>query len=206
MEFYTPGFGVGGAIGLVCLAGFFLGQYTAHLAGLEELLLLLLGLVLIGLEIFVTPGFGIAGLAGIACTAAAMVMALYELELPFDVSMDLGYVQEAASAALIRIAILLVVVTGTTFLFAKYFPDTRLGHRIILGSVTGASAGYVSQSKVEGDLVGKRGVASGVLRPAGIAEIEGQRIDVVTEGEYIKAGEPILVTKVDGNRVVVKRV
>jgi membrane-bound serine protease (ClpP class) len=206
MEFYTPGFGVGGIIGLCCLAAFFLGQYTAHLAGMEELLLLTLGLVLLGLEIFVIPGFGIAGVAGILCTGAAMVMALVELNLPLDVSMDLGYAQAAASTAVIRIAILMVAVGGATLFFAKYFPETRLGKRMILASTTGADAGYVSQSKVEDDLVGKRGVAKGMLRPAGIAEVEGKRIDVVAEGDYIKAGVEIEVTRVDGNRVVVKRV
>ena len=49
-------------------------------------------------------------------------------------------------------------------------------------------------------------MTTGVLRPAGIAKIEGERIDVVAEGNYIKAGAEIEVTKVDGNRVVVKRV
>jgi membrane-bound serine protease (ClpP class) len=53
--------------------------------------------------------------------------------------------------------------------------------------------------------LGKRGVAATTLRPAGIARIEGARVDVVTDGEYVEAGEPVEVTRVDGNRIVVRR-
>jgi membrane-bound serine protease (ClpP class) len=50
------------------------------------------------------------------------------------------------------------------------------------------------------------GRASSPLRPAGIAEFDGRRVDVVSEGELIDAGQFIEVTRVDGNRIVVRRV
>ncbi|MEM6732908.1 MAG: ATP-dependent Clp protease proteolytic subunit, partial [Myxococcota bacterium] len=65
LELYSPGFGIGGTIGVTCLFLFFVGQYTAHLAGWEEALLMVSGLVLIALEIFVIPGFGVAGVSGL---------------------------------------------------------------------------------------------------------------------------------------------
>ena len=43
------------------------------------------------------------------------------------------------------------------------------------------------------------------LRPAGIAVIDGERVDVVSDGEFIDAGFPVIVTRVDGNRIVVRR-
>jgi membrane-bound serine protease (ClpP class) len=43
------------------------------------------------------------------------------------------------------------------------------------------------------------------LRPAGLADLGDQRVDVVSDGEYIEAGEPVVVTRVDGNRIVVRR-
>lgn len=55
-------------------------------------------------------------------------------------------------------------------------------------------------------LVGKTGVARTHLRPAGTALIDGERIDVVAEGERIDGGSRIEVTAVRGNRVVVRRV
>jgi membrane-bound serine protease (ClpP class) len=53
--------------------------------------------------------------------------------------------------------------------------------------------------------LGKRGTAASPLRPAGIAHIEGERVDVVSDGELIEAGEPVEVIRVDGNRIVVCR-
>jgi membrane-bound serine protease (ClpP class) len=206
VEFYTPGFGAAGIAGIVCLTLFFLGQYAAHLAGWEELLLLVIGLGLIGVEVFFLPGHGVMLAVGSLMAGAAIVMALVELDLPLDVSFDLGYFQEAATRAGIHIAILMVVVVVATGLLFKYFPETRLGQRVILSTEVAASAGYVSQVERPVELVGKRGVAHGMLRPAGIAEIEGRRVDVVSVGEYIKPGTAIEVVAVDGNRVVVKQV
>jgi membrane protein implicated in regulation of membrane protease activity len=53
--------------------------------------------------------------------------------------------------------------------------------------------------------LGKHGTTFSPLRPAGIAEIDGERVDVVSEGEFIDVGMPIVVTRVDGNRIVVRR-
>jgi membrane-bound serine protease (ClpP class) len=39
-----------------------------------------------------------------------------------------------------------------------------------------------------------------------VADFEGERVDVVSRGEYIEAGEPIEVVRIDGNRIVVRRV
>jgi len=54
-------------------------------------------------------------------------------------------------------------------------------------------------------LLHKEGTAASDLRPAGVAEIEGQRVDVVTQGEMIAEGDRVRVTEVEGNRVVVAR-
>lgn len=206
MELYTPGFGVGGIIGITCLVLFFFGQYTANLAGWEEAILIGVGVILMALEIFVIPGFGVTGILGITFTVVGMMMALVEIDLPLDVSFDLGYLQQAISYSAIRLAILMLVVVGATVVLGKYFPNTRLGKRFILSSASAVADGFVSQSRAESSLVGKRGVARGILRPAGIADIDGRRVDVVTEGDYIKSGTAIEVTQVDGNRIVVKQV
>jgi membrane-bound serine protease (ClpP class) len=54
--------------------------------------------------------------------------------------------------------------------------------------------------------LGKEGLAQTVLRPAGIALIEGKRMDVVTAGENVDKGSRIKVTKVEGNRIVVRSI
>ena len=70
----------------------------------------------------------------------------------------------------------------------------------------GAEAPGGSLGKTYGHLVGKKGTAQSVLRPAGIAVIEGERVDVVTEGTFVDAGSSIEVLSADGHRVVVREV
>ena len=53
-------------------------------------------------------------------------------------------------------------------------------------------------------LVGKRGVTTSVLRPAGIGDFDGVRLNVVTEGGFIERGMPIEIVSVQGARIVVK--
>ena len=65
-------------------------------------------------------------------------------------------------------------------------------------------AGYVSNDVLK-DLAGKEGVAHTTLRPAGIAKIDGNLVDVVTEGDFIDAGSPIVVLRVVGGRNIVRK-
>ena len=84
-ELYTPGIGIGAFIAMLCFALFFGGQYAASLAGWEELVVFMVGVVFLAVEILVLPGFGVAGIisplvgwiavgAGITATTMASVM------------------------------------------------------------------------------------------------------------------------------------
>jgi len=55
-------------------------------------------------------------------------------------------------------------------------------------------------------LVGRVGTAATVLRPTGAMAIDDDRVDVVTEGEFLEQGQPVRVLYVRGNRVVVAAV
>ena len=54
--------------------------------------------------------------------------------------------------------------------------------------------------------VGKEGVARTALRPAGIAEFDGVKLNVLTEGEFIDVGKRVSVSRVEGNRIVVAEI
>ncbi len=67
-----------------------------------------------------------------------------------------------------------------------------------------ASAGYVASADYTG-LLGLAGSAASVLRPSGVAEIDGRRFTVVTEGSfYVRRRAPIEVVRVQGSRIVVR--
>ncbi|HOG52080.1 MAG TPA: hypothetical protein PKY10_15945, partial [Lentisphaeria bacterium] len=76
IEFKTPGFGAFGITGIVLLAIYFFGHYVAGLAGVEEIALVTIGIILLAIEIFLIPGFGITGVLGILCILIGAGMAV----------------------------------------------------------------------------------------------------------------------------------
>lgn len=189
IELRSPGFGVAGAIGVGALAAFFWGHWLVQLAGWGELLLALAGVALLLVEVLVIPGFGFAGMLGIAALVAALVMSV----------VGSGATPEFFMFAAARIVFSLLVALAASFVMLRYMPRTRFGRQLILDT------GLATEPEADRRWLGKRGHASSPLRPAGIAEIEGERVDVVSEGELIEPGEEIEVMRVDGNRIVVRR-
>ena len=196
VELRTPGFGVAGGLGIASLSLFFWGHWLVRLAGWEELLLAVSGVILLVLEIFVIPGFGFAGVLGIVAVLAGLILSL----------VGAGDTSEVVLIAAGRVVFSLLLALMASLVILRFLPRLPFGRRLILEA--GLGAGHRSSSAPDSDLrwLGKKGRASSPLRPAGIAEIEGERVDVVSDGEMIDAGQSVEVTRVDGNRIVVRRV
>ena len=192
----TGGFGFAGGAGVASLALFFWGHWLVQLAGWEELLLAGSGLILLAAEIFVIPGFGIAGVLGMIAILAGLVLSL----------VGTGDRSEVILIAAGRVVFSLLIALMASLVILRFLPRLPFGRRLILEA--GLGAGHQHGSAPDSDLrwLGKKGRASSPLRPAGIAEIEGGRVDVVSEGELIDAGQFVEVTRVDGNRIVVRQV
>ena len=75
---------------------------------------------------------------------------------------------------------------------------------VVLNTAIDADSSERSGEEMRG-LVGKTGTTLTALRPSGIAMIDGKRIDVSSEAEFIDKGVRIEVVSVDGMRVLVKR-
>lgn len=195
-EIRTPGFGVPGTIGLLALGLFFWGHWLVRLAGAEELLLVGLGLVLLLIEIFVTPGFGILGLLGLAALLGGLVMSLVGDGATTGVLLQAGE----------QVMFSLVIAVFAALLLLRFVPRLPVARRLVLEAGLPAGSGYASPPESDSRWLGKRGVAMSPLHPAGVADLEGERVDVVSAGDFIDAGEPIEVARVDGNRIVVRRV
>jgi membrane-bound serine protease (ClpP class) len=194
-EVKSPGWGVPGTMGILALALFFGSSYILQLASIIEILMFVVGLGLILLEVFVIPGFGVAGISGIILVLASMFLAMLGSR-PF---LDLNLV----SMAVIKLTAGLVAALILIFLIARYLPKSNIFKKFILSEEEKADAGYTSRNNLS-DLIGAEGTAVTTLRPAGTAEFNGKRVDVVTESEYIENGKPIIVTEVEGMRVVVR--
>jgi len=150
------------------------------------ILLFVLGLILICLEIFL-PGGIVGAIGGIAL--------LFSVALAFQ--------ERGTTFGLWWLAGALAAVGGGIYLAVKAFPRSRAGKKLLLQE---SETGFVSGGEGLAALGGATGTSLSALRPAGMAEIGGKRIDVVTAGEFIPAGEKITVVAVEGSRVVVKMI
>ena len=190
-EFRTPGFGVPGILGLLCVAAFFGGHIVADVTTGFGLLMFLAGLILLAVEAFVIPGFGVAGITGLALTFGGLFFTFARSSPTLGDAVGAIGLSFALTAAL-------VVAIGFTL------PKTQAWNRLILTAEQASEQGYQAPRAELSDLIGRSGIALTTLRPAGAAEIDGKRVNVVTNSEYIAKGEPIAVEMVEGVRVVVR--
>jgi membrane-bound serine protease (ClpP class) len=201
-EIKAPGFGVPGIIGILCLSLVFFNQYIIGLANYTELLVIVIGFILMGFEIFVFPGFGISGIAGIICITAGLLLSLQDFVIPDP---NLPWEKELLINNMLRV---LSSVLGA-FLFALFilryvFP--RLSKTV--------SGPYLAATLADARLdlpvtttlqAGDAGTAITLLRPSGKATIGGELYDVVTQGDFVPKGSKIRVAKIKGTRIVVVR-
>lgn len=190
-EFKTVGWGVAGSIGLVCLALFFGGHMIARIDAGIGLLIFLIGVGLLLLEIFVIPGFGIAGISGIILTVAGLLFTL-----------DTNTGTWSAAGMTLAQALVMMIVLGGLLLYIM--PKTSIWRSVVLETEERSEEGYAAAISNLKRFEGKRGLSLTPLRPAGKALIDGERVDVLSEGGFIEPNVEIEVIKVEGNRVIVR--
>lgn len=149
---------------------------------------LVITLVMFVIELF-TPGIGVAGATGLLSLIAVVVM-------------QLGWGNPRVALYIIAIALLLIVL-GLVWVI-RSFQKGRLSKSFLVNRdhSNGTSVPEVAAAKEE--LVGKTGVAITTLRPSGIAEFDGRRVDVATSGEFIQKGETVTVIKAEGMHIRVR--
>lgn len=196
-ELQTPGVGFPGIIAAVGAAVFFGPHYMMGLAESWEIVVFVIGVILLGLEIFVIPGFGVAGISGLILVVGALGMSLIgNIGFSFPSGAAVGQATTTLAATLVLLIILM-------FSLGKYLPRSERFSRLVLQPDLGSDMGYTSaESHLE--YLGNTGVAVTPLRPSGVIEVDGKRIDVVTSGEYIENGKSVEVVAVNGAVVRVK--
>ncbi|RCW45395.1 MULTISPECIES: nodulation protein NfeD [unclassified Halanaerobium] len=182
-EILTPGFGIGGTVGITAFLLFFAGHLFVGSAGWGLMLLFLLGIILIILEVFVIPGFGVAGISGIAAVMTSLFF----------------FFPDKSTAVNVLAAVVIMTVLSAVILI-KLLGVSKFWKRI---SLSADAEKYFSHSSRK-DLVGKRGIAVTPLRPSGIIEIDSERLDVVSEGGFVDKEVKVEIISVIGSRIVVK--
>ena len=151
---------------------------------LWSLVLLVAGIGFLIGEIF-HPGFGLPGVLGLVC-----------------LGLDILISAQTLAQGLLMTAIAAVIVLVIFLIGASLISRGKLPKKLVLSDENGSVEGFVSGDG-DGAAPGQTGRAATVLRPAGIAEIGGRRLDVVTRGEFIPEGASLRVEAVEGSRIVV---
>ncbi|MDZ4131794.1 MAG: NfeD family protein [Dethiobacteria bacterium] len=187
LEVITAGFGAAGIVSMAAFALYFGGNIAAGVAEYWVLILFVFGIALMLVEAFI-PGFGVFGIAGLISTLASIVLAA--------VSVQTGMLMLMIS--------LVLAIAFAVFAFRFFAKRGALRH-IILSEQEKPDLGYVAPLDQK-NLVGLQGIAVTALRPSGTAMIGEKRIDVVSEGSFIPSGEALVVDRVEGVRVIVRRI
>ena len=193
IEIRTPGFGIPGFLGLLCVGLFFGGHMLTKIGAEWAFLLFLIGIGLIALEVFVIPGFGVAGILGITLMLGSVFFV-------FDKAYEFR-------TAVMWLSVSVILSGGLVILAAFLLPETQLFRRLALSTVMDTQMGYHSSSSEDFQAyLGQSGTALTPLRPSGTARIANNRVDVVTVGDFIAQDSTVKVVNVEGPKVFVEAV
>jgi membrane-bound serine protease (ClpP class) len=198
-EMQTPGIGFAGLAALVALILYLVPYYLNGLAENWEIIAFFIGILLIGVEIFVLPGFGVAGISGITVVVGSLVLIMVNND-----AFDFEFVK--MNEILVALLAALGGLFGSGILFfvmGDKLYNTRFFKRIALSDTQDSAQGY-TVSLFKESMIGKKGIAQTVLRPSGKVMIDTIQYDAYTRGEYIDKGQAIEVVSHEGASLKVK--
>ena len=159
-------------------------------ANLPIIICFVIGIGLLILEAFM-PGFGAPGITGVILEVITLVLTWFE---------------HGPVATLGMLLIVLLVLTIAISTSLRSITKGRLSKSSLVHSETESNEdGYRSIQDLA-VFMDKEGTATSVLRPTGIADFEGVRLNVSSEGDFIPAGTKVRIVKVEGAKILVRAV
>jgi len=149
--------------------------------------LIIVGFILILIEIFLVPGINIFGIFGFAMIILGIILGYTKLD------------------TIIANFIMIVSVLLSIFLI-RFIVKSKTWNRMVLKTDQQKAEGFHASADNLESLKGKHGIAFTKLRPAGIALINDEKIDVMAEGSFVEKGKLVEVVLVEGNRIVVREI
>ncbi|MBU5455499.1 nodulation protein NfeD [Caproiciproducens sp. MSJ-32] len=187
IEIFTPGFGIGGTISILGFGLFFAGNIIAGYSHWTSLAIFVVGLILLVVEAIV-PGFGLPGISGIILVIVGIIL-----------SMD------TLVSALIPLSIAIILTTIITILLVKLGHKSPHLEKIVLTTRQENEEGYLSAYSKD-EYLGKEGITVSELRPSGIIEIDGKRIDALSDEGFIPKNTPVKIVRVEGPKIFVRSI
>ena len=199
IEIKTPGFGLPGILGGISLAIFFWGHHIAGLAGLEDILIFMLGVILLLVELLFIPGFGLTGILGISLMIWSLLnaMVIHYPGTPWYPTWP------QLQFPLLKLSASIILTCVGAMILGRFLPKSDLFNRLVLGKASPHPVSYAASTPTD-RLVGLQGKALSALRPAGTAAFGDRKLDVVTKGDFIDAGTEIRILETHGSRIIVE--
>lgn len=153
------------------------------------IILFLLCAALLVAEVFV-PSFGLITLFALACLAGG-------LAIFFNISPTAGWTG----------VVVAVIMVPATLVFAyKIFPKTSFGKTVTLDGPKKIRGEGVPDAEQLKGLLGKQAAVISPLRPVGMCDFEGTKLECVAESGYIEKGKTVVVIKVEGTQLTVRQI
>ena len=187
VEIKTGGTGVGALLGLIAAAVFWGSSYVKGLVSLYQIAIFIVGVIFIIIEIL-TPTVGLLAGIGVVAVFYSLILAM---------GGDINAIYMMVISLVIAIIIFAIII--------KKLPSSKLWKKIILTNTSSTEQGYVSSVDYS-QYLNKEGIVLTELRPSGSVEIDGAPVDVVSEGKFISKGEKVRVVKIEGMRIIVRKI
>jgi membrane-bound serine protease (ClpP class) len=201
-ELQTPGVGFPLIAAVTAASLYFAPLYLEGLATHFEIILFILGILLLGVEIFVIPGFGVAGISGIV-----LIMAGLTLSMVNNDGFDFTFVDpEKIVGAFLVVSVATVMAVVVSIFVGGRLVTSSAFSRVVLTSSQLSEQGYSSASADFRKMVGKTGITLTMLRPAGKIEIDGETYEATALTGFIERDVPVKVLKYETSQLIVKKV
>ena len=204
VEIRTPGIGLPLVTAVVGALLYFSPLYAENLAQNWEILLFVIGLILIGLEIFVIPGFGVTGITGIIAVVVALAFAMVDNELLFkgDGTIDLTPVLMPVGIVIISA---FVGLTGGVLLVRRLY-STRPFDYIALRKSLDEKDGYVGVTQVNGGMKGREAKVFADMMPSGKVICDGRIYEATMTYGFAVRGETVRVVRTEQGRLYCEKI
>ena len=189
IELFTAGFGLAGIISIASFVLYFGGGLLAGTAEWWATGLFVLGAMALLIEMFV-PGFGAFGFSGLIMCVLGLLFSVNSLE----------EFTKLAGFAMIACALLVAILIAL-----KKFTKIKFYDRLANKEVQNVEEGYVI-NKYNDDIIGKEAVVVTDLRPIGVVEVDGKRMDAFSDEGFIEKGSNVEITGKKSSSVIVRKI
>lgn len=183
---FSTGMNASGIMAMVLVIIFFIAHIMAGYATFGLLLLFIAGFICMFIEL-VVPGM-VIGITGLILIVISLLYA------------GANFTMTAYAVALA----LIVAIIGMVVMMKFFGKKLSVLNRMVLFDSTDTESGYVSNVN-RTDLLNQTAKTVTALRPSGVVMYNGERIDVVSEGNFIEVDQEVTFVKVEGSRIVVRK-